>query len=125
MTKPSKVLFLGSGPIVIGQAALDWARVDDLARADDFPKEGMRPGVVILGRWIADRSDAPVAVKSKVRNDLLTTVDRQSFKIGGNDGDINVAVFVSVAARIGTVEDDSLYRDAVFQEINKTVNAAL
>jgi hypothetical protein len=45
MTKPSKVLIIGSGPIIIGQAARQPLRrlVHDAAGADDLAQEGVTP----------------------------------------------------------------------------------
>ena len=52
-TKPSKVLIIGSGPIIIGPAAL-LRLVHHAAGADDLAQEGVRAGVVVFAGGIAD-----------------------------------------------------------------------
>ena len=54
MTKPSKVLIIGSGPIIIGQAAALPRLVHDAAGADDLAQEGVGARVVVLAGGIAD-----------------------------------------------------------------------
>jgi len=55
MTKPSKILIIGSGPIIIGQAALR-RLVHHAAGADDLAQEGVGAGVVVLAGGVADGS---------------------------------------------------------------------
>ena len=52
MTKPAKVLIMGSGPI-IAQAALP-RLVHHAAGVDDLAQEGVRARVVVLAGGIAD-----------------------------------------------------------------------
>ncbi len=54
--KPSRVLIIGSGSIVIGQAAdlLRWRRVNHAARADDLAQKGVAARVVVLAGRIAN-----------------------------------------------------------------------
>jgi len=56
MTKPQKVLIIGSGPTVIGQAAASVCRrlVDDAAGADDLAKEGVPAGIMVFAGRIPD-----------------------------------------------------------------------
>jgi hypothetical protein len=115
MAKRDKVLILGSGPIVIGQAASGSRRINDFACPEYFPKERVLTRVAIFREWISNRRYASVGPESKVRNDLLSSVHRDALEILRNHRDVDVALLVRRSTGIRAVEDDGIHSYACFQ----------
>jgi hypothetical protein len=126
--KRSRVLIIGAGPIVIGQAAESVARrfVDHAAGADDFAEEGARPGVVVLAGGLADGRDTNVRIApSKTSKHRLPFAHRDGFEVRGDYGQINITPLMRLSTSVRAVQNDGLNADRAIEGPCKIQNGLL
>jgi hypothetical protein len=120
--KPSRVLIIGSGPIVIAQAVWSPGRrlVDDAAGADDLAQKGVPTGIMVLAGGIADRGQARLAANCSSGYHPLPFPQRKPFEIGGNDCNVDVTPFVRRPVEMRSVKYQRLNTYELAEKINES-----
>ena len=124
MPKPSKVLIIGSGPIVIGQAGLV-CLVDDLASALNFTEEGKMAGIFILFQGIANGLYGCVGIHMCQGKELSTFHLFHPLEVIGDDGKVNITPLTLVTMGIRAIENDLLHPNMLLEFRNELSNYML
>ena len=121
---PQRVLIIGSGPIVIGQAKplLRGRFVHHAAGADDLAQEGVTARLMVLAGRIADGLDTTITIEREAGDDALALWHPKSFEVGGNNSEVDVAPLVRLALNVGTIQNHRLNPNALLKEPDEVID---